>query len=136
MSSSDLTRRKPAPKPDALIQDYISDLWGIGPAVRNSEPPPDSVCAKAQASSVEVESIERSYSLVTTLKYQLVSDLEVIRSQTDLLILLFSNLYLLRRPLSAKVRQCILSSSEQLIDDFNAAYWLTELSKKGVLSEI
>jgi len=131
----------PAPKSDDLIQDYISDVWGTGEAVRKTEPQvideePEVISTLSQASAHTNRTLDRRYSLVPTLKYQTASDVSLLRDQTDLLILLLCNLYLLRRPLSPKVRQFILTSSEQLIDDFNAAFWLKQLSKKGAFSEV
>lgn len=131
----------PAPKPDNLIQDYISDVWGTGETVRKTEPQvigeaPEMVSTQSRISTHAIRALDRRYSLVPTLKYQIAGDVSILRDQTDLLILLLCNLYLLRRPLSPKVRQFILTSSEQLIDDFNAAFWLKQLSKKGAFSEV
>ena len=82
------------------------------------------------------EPISNQFSLVPTIKIVSNLELQLIRSQVEATIILLTNLYFLRRPLPPKVRQYILILSEQVIDDFNAAYWLQGHALKEAYHEV
>jgi hypothetical protein len=133
MSPSDFTGRKPHSKPDDFVQDYITDVWGLTPVAKKQELSLKPVQQNAGRHSLNI-SVERHLSLVPTLKYD--HGNSRMPCQTDLLILLFCHLYLLRRPLSPRVRQAILDVCAHIIEDFHAAFWLKQLSAKGAYSEV
>jgi hypothetical protein len=94
----------------------------------------DQVCVKlaedvisstsTQVSHVHPAKIESGFYLIPTIKLYSTLEQQEIRNQTETLIVLFSNLYFLRRPLTPRVRQLFLDISEQNLDDFHAAKWL------------
>ena len=75
-------------------------------------------------------------SIVTTIKLPNPNEPGSILSQVESMIALLDSLYLLRKPLSPKVRQCMLLLAEQLIDDYEVSQWTKQLPKVGVLSEV
>jgi hypothetical protein len=160
MASKDTDSRKQKTKTDAFIQDYLSDVWGSALA-QNKVLLEDESTVQAESTiqtKVSVvknrvsekinpnntskllvkstEKIKKQFSLIPTIKIVSSSDDQAIRTQAESLIILLTNLYFLRRPLSPKVRQYILNLSEQVIDDFNAAYWLQDCDLKEVRHEI
>lgn len=78
-----------------------------------------------------IELIQKQFSLVPTIKLSSASQAQTLRTQTESIIILLTNLYFLRRPLPPKVRRYILNLSEQVIDDFHAAVWL-----RGITHEV
>jgi hypothetical protein len=80
--------------------------------------------------------ISKQFSLIPTIKIVSNSEDQVIRTQVESTIILLTNLYFLRRPLPPKVRQYILILSEQVIDGFNAAYWLQGNALNEVYHEV
>lgn len=160
MASKDTDSRKQKTKTDAFIQDYLSDVWGSALA-QNKVLLEDESTVQAESTiqtKVSVvknrvsekinpnntskllvkstEKIKKQFSLIPTIKIVSSSEDQAIRTQAESLIILLTNLYFLRRPLSPKVRQYILNLSEQVIDDFNAAYWLQDCDLKEVRHEI
>ena len=82
------------------------------------------------------KSINKGKSIATTIKLPNPSEPGSILSQVESMIALLDSLYLLRMPLSPKVRQCILLHAEQLIDDYEVSQWTKQLPKVGALSEV
>jgi hypothetical protein len=79
------------------------------------------------------EAIPLAYSLVPTINLTRHVDDDSFRTQSEAQIILLSLLFFLRRPLSPKVRQCFLNFSEQAIDDYHAAFWLSAHASKSSL---
>mgnify|MGYP003635869163 FL=1 len=134
MASKKLDSRMHSNKSDDYIQDYLSDIWG-----GTSESLIQPLVSEAQTDLQRIKnpsSIQRAYSLIPTIQLQAHSEGQKIRSQFDSMIILLTNLYFLRRPLPPKVRQFILDLSEQVIDDFNAAYWMQLPPLVGVENEV
>lgn len=121
-----MNSRTQTAKPDDFIQDYLCDIWGL-PADNNKSQP--TRLAYEPLLYIAFQPIEKRFSLVPTLTYAL-KGVRRLLSQTDLMILLCHYLYLLRRPLSPKVRQTILDTAENLIEDLHAGFWINQLSGK------
>jgi hypothetical protein len=165
MATKKLDSRKHSNKTDDFIQDYLSDVWGstaesnldVDPSENNTElltelsthlPNKEQqlsesmVTVQDSAQSTVSERIQNTisispkYSLIPTIKLHKHNEAQAIRSQVDYMIILLTNLYFLRRPLSPKLRQFILDLSEQAIDDFNAAYWLQLPPLVGAKNEV
>ena len=127
MSAKDFNCRTQTAKPDDFIQDYLSDIWGLPVASAKTT---QAIRDDEELSFIAFEPIERRFSLVPTLKYPC-GELRTLLAQGDLLILIFNYLYLLRRPLSPRVRQLILELTAQVIEDFQAGFWINRLSAQG-----
>ena len=80
--------------------------------------------------------IENGYFLIPTIKVHYLGGNQPIRSQVESIVILLTNLYYLRRPLSPRVRQCFLDFSEQVIDDYQASKWIKHTPLGSVLSEV
>lgn len=123
MSSKTFDSRKPHHKTDDFIQDYLSDILGSP-----SEPVEKNVSSYT--------AIPPQYSLIPTIKLYGHNESQKLRPQVEAMIILFTNLYFLRREISPKLRRFILDLSEQVIDDFNAAYWLQVPPRVGAKNEV
>lgn len=132
MSAKDSNSRTQTAKPDDFIQDYLSDVWGFPVDNKKSI---GSKLVQEKLSRFAVQPIERHFSLVPTLRYSL-NGVRSLLAQADLLVLLFNYLYLLRRPLSPRVREMLLAYTDQIIEDIQAAFWISQLSGKGACGEV
>jgi len=147
MASKDTNSRMHKTKTDSFIQDYLSDIWGNAfvqnKVVTNTDKPIDEIHDNNVIETVSSalllkrsDCIRRHFSLIPTIKIATNLEEQFIRTQVESTLILMTNLYFLRRPLSPKVRQYILILSEQVIDDFNAAYWLESNTLKEVYHEV
>ena len=130
---------------DDLISDYLNDVIGgndYSETVPISEFFNDTLKESATGSSLGVQSdkyvlpvsIDAGSFLVPTIKLLASNAGNEGYSKEDALLILLSNLYFLRRPLSPKVRQCFLNLSEQVIDDYRFALWKVNTTCQGVLA--
>jgi len=130
---------------DDLINDYLNDVISgndYSETVPISEFFNDPLKGSATNASSSVQSdtyvlpvsIEDSCFLVPTIKLLASNAGNEGYSKEEALLILLSNLYFLRRPLSPKVRQCFLNLSEQVIDDYHFALWKVNTTCQGVLA--
>jgi len=76
--------------------------------------------------------IQHNCFLVPTLKLLSSNAGNECYSQARAILILLNALYFLRRPLSPRVRQCFLSLSEQMIDDYQFASFKQQMARQGV----
>ena len=127
---------------DDYFRDYLNDLFYEDEEIFVENGATASMPIGAFFSSntsIEKDKTDKLFdegkTIVTTIKLPNPSEPGAILSQVESMIALLDSLHLLRRPLSPKVRQCILLLAEQLIDDYEVSQWTKQLPKVGVLSE-
>mgnify|MGYP000659732611 CR=1 FL=1 len=126
---------------EQFFDDYLKDLFGEDEAIfvenvdSKSMPIAEFFSTNPISDLKKRSSINKEKSLVPTIKIPNVREAELILSQTESMIVLLSNLYLLRRSLPPKVRSFILAISEQVIDDYEVEQWTKQSPKTSVLSE-
>jgi len=127
---------------DDYFRDYLKDLFNDDEEIfvedaSKSMPIEAFFSSNTQVKESQLDKIvNNTKSIVTTIKLPNSSEPGSILSQVESMIALLDSLYLLRKPLSPKVRQCLLSLAEQLIDDYEVSQWTKQLPKAGVLSEV
>lgn len=155
MTSKEFDSRMPSHKADDFIQDYLSDVWGspaeptINDALKVNTVPakprtralgtlivPKNIRFKKIERAVEYDYIQLENALVPTIKLHNYSDSSAVKSQVECMVVLLTNLYLLRRYLPPKTRTFILELSEKTIDDFNALYWIQPSVNVGAKHEV
>jgi len=132
--------RKQKNDTDALIYSYLDALLGE-PLKHNN-----SVLSEGQKNHVSVSgearpailcaSVADGHWLIPTIKLFPADATKKIRSREESMLILLNNLYFLRRPLSARVRQCFLDLSEQMLEDYLVAAWdKQQISRAGILCD-
>lgn len=126
---------------DTLIVDYLldvlgaesSDCSGTLPISKffNHERPEVELHEEA---SVVAVSIQQDCFLVPTIKLLTKNAYKERYSKVQAVFILLSSLYFLRRPLTPKVRQCFLSLSEQVINDYQFSEFKQRMTREGVYS--
>ncbi len=133
---------------DELLNDYLLDVFGgddscetvpiskfFNDAVSESSSDIstlDILESREINTDVLPVSIESRYFLVPTIKLLFSNGGTETYSKEVAILILLTSLYFLRRPLSPKVRQCFLSLSKQVIDD----YGLPSLHVKATLQGV
>jgi len=136
---------------DELINDYLNDILGPSDVsaiksatfkselynrshssvadVLNDKP------TQSQHQHLKTSSIQDGLHITLTIN-PFNSGSTKLRSPNEAIIILLTNLYFLRRPLSPRVRQSFLILSEQVIDDYQASQWIENTQIVEVLSEV
>lgn len=122
---------------DDIISSYLGDLLNLNESDQQTAAAHQDLDLKQKLSeALKSATIEKQYSLITTQDLFALTQSKPMLNKPQAFLFLLLSLYFLRRPLTARVRECFLSVSERMLDDYEAADWQAQISQsKGVRSE-